>query len=388
MENNRKLSQRKINWTNTLFLTITPLVGILGTGFFVFQHSIHWATWLLALLFAFATGLSITCGYHRLFSHKAYSAHWLVRLFFACFGSAAFEGSAFEWSSDHRNHHRYTDTDQDPYNAKRGFWYSHIGWLIFLDVDKRDFSNIEDLKKDPILRFQHKFFVPLAIVFGFVLPMLIASLWGNALQGLIIAGAVRITLNHHFTFFINSVCHIFGKRTYSDHNTARDNWFTALFTYGEGYHNFHHKFPIDYRNGIRFYDFDPSKWLIAGLYRVGLAKNLKRISQHRIIECKIAMDEKYLRDKVGKTQALSTVFSPLLDQAKQTILQALQKLDALEKGYKEMKKNRGLGSWDDYKKFVKNYRAKIKQVRKELRYSLRIWTLVVAKSKRMALPSN
>lgn len=282
----------KVNWTNTLFLILTPLVGIVGTILLVIFGNVHWPTWLLAGIFAIISGLSVTAGYHRLFSHVSYKAHWIVRLIFMLFGAGTFEGSVLEWCTDHRNHHRYTDTEKDPYNINQGFWYAHIGWLMLLDKNKRDFSNVADLAADPLLSFQNRFFVPLAVIMGFILPTGIAALWGDPLGGLIIAGALQITINHHSTFCINSVCHYFGKRTYSDRQSARDHWFTALFTFGEGFHNFHHQFALDYRNGIRAYDFDPTKWLIWGLSRIGLATDLKRVSADRIMVYKENSDGK------------------------------------------------------------------------------------------------
>ncbi len=124
------MSRNKINWTNTLFLILTPLVGIVGTIALISLHALSWPTVVLALVLTLMSGLSITCGYHRLFSHLTYKAHWTVHLLFAVFGAGVFEGSILEWCTDHRNHHRYTDTDKDPYNAKAGFWFSKTVELL------------------------------------------------------------------------------------------------------------------------------------------------------------------------------------------------------------------------------------------------------------------
>ena len=208
------------------------------------------------------------------------------------FGAATFEGSALEWCTDHRNHHCYTDTDRDPYSVKHGYWHAHIGWLFTLDPSKRNFANVAELQNSALIRFQHRYYIVISILMGFVLPTVIASFWGEPLAGFVIAGALRITLSHHSTFCINSLCHILGKRKYSDKITARDNWLSALVTFGEGYHNYHHRFPIDYRNGVRLYQFDPGKWLVRGLSFVGLAKNLRYISKKRILEsCANKMNE-------------------------------------------------------------------------------------------------
>ena len=124
----------------------------------------------------------------------------LLRLFYLFFGAAAFQNSALCWASDHRNHHKYVDTDLDPYNIKRGFWFAHIGW-VFLNLNNNtDHRNVTDLKNDPFINFQDRHYFKIGIVFSFLLPMGIAALWGDWLGGLIVAGFLRIVLNHHFTF--------------------------------------------------------------------------------------------------------------------------------------------------------------------------------------------
>ncbi|MCH9643727.1 MAG: fatty acid desaturase [Gammaproteobacteria bacterium] len=352
----------KINWINTLFLTITPIVAIIGTAFLLIHGMVAWQTWVLFVLFMGATGMSITMGYHRLFAHKTYKTAWPIRLIYALLGAACFEGSILEWSTDHRNHHRYTDTDRDPYDIKRGFWFAHIGWLFTLDTTKRDFSNVEDLMQDPIVRWQHRYFIIISIVMSFVVPMLIASLWGNAWAGLVVAGMLRMVLNHHGTFCINSVCHIFGKRTYSEEQSARDNWVTALFTYGEGYHNFHHQFPLDYRNGVRFYDFDPAKWGIRMLQSVGLASELKRVSQEKIIKYRVRNDEHRLGDLI---HSVSQAAKPIYDR----ILQLIHQIEELEKTYKQLKAEK-LHSVSDK---LDEYHIRLKELRRELKDSFSMW---------------
>lgn len=306
------------------------------------------------------------------------------------FGSATFEGSVLEWCTDHRNHHLHTDTDKDPYNAKRGFWYSHITWLFTLDPSKRDFSNVDDLKADPLLRFQHAFYIPIAIIVGFILPMLFTGLlWGDWLGGLIIAGALRVTFSQHTTFFINSVCHIFGKQTYSDRNTARDNWVTALFTFGEGYHNFHHKFPLDYRNAIRFYQFDPTKWLINLFAWVGLAKNRKTVSKQKILEYAMMMDKKNLTQKTNRLTMLSENTKKSIQTLYDSILQQLSEAERLEKAYQKLKSEKLSHlqlKADEYKQLLKNKRAELKQLRVEIKQLRKAWQNLIRFEIR-ALPS-
>ncbi len=363
----------KINWSNTLFLIFVPIVGIVGTILLCVFHQVHWATWILAGALTIATGMSITAGYHRLMSHKSYTAAWPVRLFFLLFGAAAFEGSALEWSTDHRNHHRYEDTEKDPYNINEGFWHAHIGWLVRLDTNKRDFSNVADLQQDPIIRFQHRFFAILSVLFGFLLPAGIAALWGDAIGGLVIAGALRVTFNHHATFSINSFCHKIGKKTYNAEKTAVDSWITALFTYGEGYHNFHHKFPIDYRNGICAYHFDPTKWLIKTLSWMGLADNLKTISYHRIIRQQLQVKETLLQQKMALPQkhTVSEHYLQVFNDMRQGTQQLLKKIESLEIRYIQMLKDKA--SKTLHATEIKACRKSLKKSYAELKQYLSLW---------------
>lgn len=372
---------RHINWLNTAFLILVPIIAITGTTLFAVFDFIHWPTWVLAGSFTIITGLSITAGYHRLFAHLSYKSPWPVRLFFALFGAATFEGSILEWCSDHRNHHRYVDTDRDPYNIKKGFWYAHIGWLFTLDPEKRNFNNVSDLLADPIICFQHKYYLSIAFLMGFVLPAAIAALWGDPWSGLIIAGALRMTFNHHFTFCINSVCHLWGKRTYSDAQSARDNWVTALFTYGEGFHNFHHQFPKDYRNGIRFYHFDPTKWFICGMSYVGLAFDLYKVRAHHILKYKIKMDEKHLMQQtIENAEAFIGHLGHISKFIYEKLMQVLAQLEELEKNYEQLKRIKVeymAGKMQDYRMRLAQHRKHLKIVRKELKYFLSIWTRLV-----------
>lgn len=369
---------KRINWLNTGFILIlTPVVSILGMIYLVHTGDMHLATWLMGFFLLSAAGFSITMGYHRLFSHSSYKAAWPIRLALALFGAAAFQGSILEWSTDHRNHHLYTDTDKDPYSIKKGFWYAHIGWLLVLDTSKRDFSNVDDLMKDPIVRFQHKFFIPLALFMGFALPTAIAALWGDALGGLIIAGFLRTVINHHVTFAINSVCHVFGKRIYSEKQSARDNWFTALFTFGEGYHNFHHQFPLDYRNGIRYYQYDPTKWLIRLLSYVGLAYDLKRVDEHRIMRYRLLKEEAEIMTRINTCSSqLMTQVNEFVKPIYNQILEQMDHINEISEAYKKLKKEKMdsfKGKMDDYRALLKAHKLKLKLARVELQKNLEMW---------------
>nr|AOE43348.1 delta 9 fatty acid desaturase ScdA [Cavenderia deminutiva] len=278
----------RIFWTTTIFLFATPALSIYGMATTPF----NWRTYLTAFLSYYIAGIGITAGYHRLFSHRSYDASWPVRVVLTLMGTTAFEMSVIEWCHDHRAHHRYTDTDKDPYNVKRGFWWAHMGWLIFKRETEPE-ADVEDLKKDWVLRLQHKYYAPLAIGLGFLLPMWICGhFWGDWKGGFLIAGIASKVLMMQCTFCINSLAHYIGEATYTDQRSPRDSPITSLVTFGEGYHNFHHEFPYDYRNGIHASAYDPGKWLICFLSWFGLTYNLKRFPAELFQKGKIQMAEK------------------------------------------------------------------------------------------------
>lgn len=371
--------KKPLNWTNILFFTILPIVAIAGTILLCTFKPFCGPTWILAGAYMVLTGLAITAGYHRLLSHQSYQAAWPIRLILLLFSAGAFQGSALEWCSDHRNHHRYTDTDKDPYSIQQGFWHAHMGWLFRLDRNGYDFSNVADLQSDKLIALQDKYYLIIAIFMGFVLPMGIAALWGDPIGGLIIAGALRMTLNHHFTFAINSVAHTFGMRNYSDEQSARDNWLAALITYGEGYHNFHHQFPIDYRNGIRIYHFDPTKWLIKFLSWFNLTYDLKQVSSHRIIRYRIQMQEAQLMHKLAQAiepSQLQLLVKPILDN----IYQILKRMDTLEKEYISILKQKiekHSTAKNTYYEHLQNYKLQFKTAQQNLKDYLQAWKKVL-----------
>ena len=262
-------------WVSSAFLFSTPIAAVVLTTWYVMTTPFQPAIWILAAVFYTLTAGSITAGYHRLFSHRTYKASKAVKWLYALFGAAAYQHSILKWCMDHRLHHRFVDTDLDPYSINKGFMYAHIGWML---QDQTYPPNAEayvrDLERDPIVVFQHQYYLWLAIGVCFVLPMALGWMLGSALGGLAVAGFLRLTLVHHATFFINSLCHFWGERNYTNDHTAKDNLLAAFFTFGEGYHNFHHTFANDYRNGIRWYQWDPTKWVIRSFAVFSLAYDL------------------------------------------------------------------------------------------------------------------
>ncbi|KAJ2655626.1 stearoyl-CoA 9-desaturase [Coemansia sp. RSA 1199] len=293
----RPLLQR-LHWVHIILLATTPLLALYGIA----TTNVRSETLALMVVVYLISGLGITAGYHRLWAHTAYSATYPLQVFLALAGSAAVQGSIFWWARDHRVHHRYTDTFRDPYNALEGFWHSHLGWmLVKKDRRRLGYADTSDLKTDPVIRWQHKYYPLLVLTFGVFVPILIAGLgWGDWRGGFFYAVVLRMVLLHHATFCINSLAHTIGRRSYDDVQTARDSWITALVTMGEGYHNFHHQFPNDYRNAIRFYQYDPTKWFIRIASTMGLAYDLKTFPANEIEKGQIQMRMKELEMKRAK----------------------------------------------------------------------------------------
>ncbi len=278
---NLSSNRRRIDWINSSFITVAHVLALTAVIYLIFVR-FSWWTMGLGTLWAACCSLSITAGYHRHFSHKAYKTGKLLRLFYLLFGAASLQNSALKWSADHRVHHSKTDQEEDPYNISKGFWWAHIGWVLFRDGRGTDYSGVKDLSADPLVRFQHRFYVPLAVLMGAVIPFALGSLWGDPLGAVLVAGFLRLVIQWHSTFSVNSVAHLIGKRPYSLKSSARDSFITALVTLGEGYHNFHHRFQFDYRNGVRWFHFDPTKWWLAALSKVGLTWDLKRVPKEAI----------------------------------------------------------------------------------------------------------
>ena len=272
------------NWPTTLMFVLTAAVAVSVVPWYGFSHGYGGAAWLSFALFLITNELSITCGYHRLFAHGTYEAHPALKLVYLLFGAMALQNSALLWSAGHRAHHRYIDDpERDPYCARRGFWFSHIGWMLRnYPSGKPDLNSVRELQSDPLVMWQHRYYLPLALTMNFGLPLLVGWASGDILGTFLLAGVLRLVLSHHLTFFINSLAHILGYQPYTDENTARDNAVVALLTFGEGYHNFHHMFAHDYRNGVRWWQWDPSKWFINAMHWCGLAKNLKRMPWFKI----------------------------------------------------------------------------------------------------------
>ncbi|CAK5271149.1 unnamed protein product [Mycena citricolor] len=294
-------SRQAVSWTNwmgeviwfhAILLTLVPLFGAIGA----YYTPLRWETALFSVAYYFYTGLGITAGYHRLWAHRCYNAGPLLQYILALGGAGAVQGSIKWWSRGHRSHHRYTDTQLDPYNAEEGFWHSHIGWLVIKARIRQGPVDISDLKKSSVVQWQNRHYYVLILLMGFIVPSVIPWIfWGDLRGGYIYAGLLRLTFVHHSTFCVNSLAHWLGEAPFDDKHTPRDHVLTAFVTIGEGYHNFHHQFPTDYRNAIKWYQYDPTKWTIWICQKLGLASHLKTFPENEVRKGQLTMQLKRLR---------------------------------------------------------------------------------------------
>ena len=299
--NSEAFEQAPINWVPAIVLLSTLFLAITIVPWYLWTHGVSMGVWVAFAILMAWTGLSITAGYHRLWSHKSYEAHPVVKYILLLGATLAVESSVFDWCSGHRSHHRHVDDEyDDPYSSRRGFWFSHIGWMLRkYPSGQYDYKNIPDLKKDKLLTLQHKYYGFWIIATNAVVLAIIGWITGDMLGTFLVAGLLRLVLTHHFTFFINSLCHMFGTRPYTDENTARDNGLLAILTWGEGYHNYHHYFQYDYRNGVKWWQYDPTKWIIGLLAKVGLASNLKRVDDLTIKHAELTMQFKRAQERIA-----------------------------------------------------------------------------------------
>lgn len=361
------MEKPKIAWLSASVLMLTGLITLFGVPAYALLHGFD--AWQISfmLIGVVVCEISITAGYHRLWSHRAYEAHWSVRFIFMLGGTFAAQNSILHWASDHRRHHRFVDDEvKDPYSAKKGFWYSHIGWMLReYNVDFDEYNNCRDLKKDRIVMWQHRYYLPLVLTLNFGIPLILGLLHGDLLGMMLLVGVARLAISHHFTFFINSLAHIWGKQPYSETNTSKDNAFLAILTMGEGYHNYHHSFQRDYRNGIRWWSYDPTKWLIRLLASMGLANNLYRTPLEKIE----SLRAKTLLNQTSKklaSLAHADVFLVRLHDEYDILLKNINEFSLARKKWMDAKKAAVLESYDidALKKQVETLKASLLQQRK------------------------
>ncbi|CAI5714158.1 hypothetical protein KXD40_007950 [Peronospora effusa] len=272
----------EVVWYNVIVLVLWH-VGALYSLLFVIPHCSLKQLLVLWIALWVVTGLGITAGAHRLWSHRSYKAKLPLRVFLMLCNSMAFEGTIFEWSRDHRVHHKGSDTTADPHNSKRGLFFSHMGWVmvrkhknVHLAGKKLDFS---DLLADPVVTFQIRHYLKMVLLMCYLVPTVVGYYLGSPWAGFWVGGVFRHVWVLHMTWTVNSVTHFFGYKPYDRNIHAVENLLVALGALGEGYHNYHHKYPSDYATsewGILSGQFNPTKAFIDFCALIGQAYDLKR----------------------------------------------------------------------------------------------------------------
>lgn len=273
-------------------VTVVP-VALLGLAIWLaWGGTLHWQDLVVLAITYLITGVGITVGYHRLFTHRSFKTSRPLRALFAVLGSAAVEGPVIEWVSTHRKHHRFSDLPGDPHSphtdhgvgwrgAARGLIHAHVGWIFGSGDRASEERYAKDLLADPLIRALDRTFllwVVLGLAFPFGLGVALTGSVIGGLTGMLWGGAVRILVLHHATFSINSLCHFFGRRRFATGDESRNLAWLALPTLGESWHNNHHAFPTSAHHGLTRMQLDPSGWLIDGLESLGLAWDVVRIA--------------------------------------------------------------------------------------------------------------
>ncbi|XP_043674372.1 acyl-CoA Delta-9 desaturase-like [Vespula pensylvanica] len=276
----------KIVWRNVIIFLYFHISAMYGA--YLFFTVVRWYT-VIFCLFTLYTGLvGITAGAHRLWTHKSYKAKWPMRVILMICQTIAFQNHIYEWVRDHRVHHKYTDTDADPHNAKRGFFFSHIGWLMLKkhpDVIKKGATiDMSDLEKDPIVVWQRKLYIVLMPLLCFIIPTWIPSyFWGERPIYAWYLTIFRYTTCLNITWLVNSVAHIWGMKPYDRYISPTDSYSVGITAIGEGWHNYHHVFPWDYKTSeLNNYGMNFTTAVIDGFAKLGWAYDLKTVSPEMI----------------------------------------------------------------------------------------------------------
>ena len=271
----RSLAER-VERVGVIVSVIVPLIGTVYAIILLWERMVNWNDIALMAVLYVLTGLGITVGYHRMLTHRSFEAHPIVRFFLLVFGSMAGQGPANAWASIHIQHHAHTDEENDPHSPVEGFFHAHVGWFMLIGAAPDYERYGKWLQKDRMVTFFSQTFM-LWFALGFIVPYMIAG-WRGVLWG----GLVRMFLNNHVTWSVNSVCHLFGQRMFATEDMSRNNWAVGLLALGEGWHNNHHAFPRSAFHGMRWWQFDLSSYVIRGLELAGLARNVYRVPPERL----------------------------------------------------------------------------------------------------------
>lgn len=324
----------KINYPAFFALVVYPIfiislvvAYVLGNGFGFFEVCLFLSGYYIS-------NITVGVGLHRLWAHDSYKINKYVEFILVLLSAGTLQGPALSWASNHFRHHTYTDTELDPhsplkYESKiKGFWWSHMGWMLagtgsYKSVDK---VTMVKLGRNKMLRWQLRYYWQIATFMNLVVPAIVGYAFGQSMlaayAGFLFIGLGR-AIQQQVTFFVNSLCHFAGTQEYTK-GTSGDIWWLAFLLLGENWHNYHHAFPSDYRNGAKWYQMDVHKWIIYLMSVVGLASDLKRTAKNRV-EAKMTQTlEQYIQSRKEHLQTLSSKVAELNSaiQAKMSEIEA------------------------------------------------------------------
>lgn len=297
----------------SLVAVVAPFLGLVAAFILLWGWGFSWVDLGLLVGMYTLTGLGITVGYHRLFTHRSFESSRVVQFFLSVFGSMALQGPLLRWVAMHRRHHQYSDQHNDPHSPHhfgtgvlgvlRGLWHAHLGWVFRPDPPDL-WHYVKDLQQSRFLRGTSAL-CPLWVALGLLIPAALGGLltgsWMGALLGLLWGGLARIFLVHHVTWSVNSVCHLWGSRPYRSNDQSRNNFLVGVLALGEGWHNNHHAFPTSARHGLHWWQIDVSYWVIRALALLGLAWKVRvpvrQVQAAQSSRCRAAENEEF-RDEV------------------------------------------------------------------------------------------
>jgi stearoyl-CoA desaturase (delta-9 desaturase) len=273
---------------------LLPFLGLLAAIILLWNELVDWSDLIVMGVMYVVTGFGVTLGFHRLLTHRSFQTFKPVEYALAAIGSMSVQGPVMAWVADHRKHHAHTDQDGDPHSphghgggvrgALKGLWYAHMGWLFDRAGQAEARRYARDLHEDRGMQLINRLF-PAWVLLGLVLPAALGfaldGTLAGAATGALWGGAVRIFVLHHMTWSINSVCHFFGRRRFAIEDHSTNVFWLSLLTFGESWHHNHHAFPRSALHGLRWWELDPTAWLIRAMKKLKLAWNVVEISPER-----------------------------------------------------------------------------------------------------------
>ncbi|KAI2798168.1 Calcium/calmodulin-dependent protein kinase type 1 [Blomia tropicalis] len=312
-------------WRNIGLMILLHGLAIVGLYQYLFVAKLSTIIFVNAL--TILLGFGVTCGAHRLWSHRTYEATLPLRIFLMILNTASLQNDIYEWSRDHRVHHKFSDTDADPHNSTRGFFFAHMGWLFCKKhphvLDKGKTVALDDIAADPVVAFQRQFYKPLTMIFTFYIPTyIICYYFGEDYYSAFYLSCFRYCFSLHSTWLVNSAAHLYGVKPYDTRINPRESKLVQILTVGEGYHNYHHVFPFDYSASEVSWtqDLNLSTMFIDLCAKLGLAYNLKKVDP-KLIQSRVertgdvTLNQIYLENRGGTfkwTSVLSLVYFLLI----------------------------------------------------------------------------